>query len=328
MDALGNWSWSELPRALRPAGLGAAEIADIFWIFVAVCMVVWCLVVLGLLAALFFRRAERTGTHLQPDDRSGERTASLIVIVCVGLTAAVLVALTGLSFVTDRSLASVAGEKSLTIELTGWQWWWQARYADSDPNRVFYTANEIHVPVDAVVTLKLSAGDVIHSFWVPELSGKQDLIPGQQNTQRIVALKAGIYRGQCAEFCGLQHARMALRVIAESPPDFRAWYEKQLAKATEPKSAEARSGKDVFLTRSCVMCHTIVGTLANSKAGPDLTHVASRGTIAAATLPFTRGALGAWIADPQAIKPGSKMPPSNLDPDELNAVIAYLEGLK
>lgn len=169
---------------------------------------------------------------------------------------------------------------------------------------------------------------MIHSFWVPSLNGKQDLIPGQQNLIEIIASRPGVYRGQCAEFCGLQHAHMGMLVVAETPEDFDAWRTRQRAAADPPTTDEGRDGLAVFTSRGCLMCHRVRGTIAGGAGGPDLTHVGARRMIAASELPLTRGTLAAWIANPQAIKPGSLMPQVRLGPDELNAVAAYLEGLK
>jgi len=169
---------------------------------------------------------------------------------------------------------------------------------------------------------------VIHSFWVPSLAGKLDLIPGRQNVLTFTASRPGLYRGQCAEFCGLQHAHMAVLVFAENEASFEAWRRAQIAPAAEPTDAETQAGRQVFVDKACSTCHTVRGTRAQGTLGPDLTHVASRATIAAGLLPTTRGSLGAWIADPQTLKPGNNMPMVSLTPDELTAVSAYMASLK
>jgi cytochrome c oxidase subunit 2 len=190
------------------------------------------------------------------------------------------------------------------------------------------TANEIHVPVGRKVRLEVRSGDVIHSFWAPNLHGKLDLIPGYGGTTSFRADRPGVYHGRCAEFCGLQHARMDFLVIADPPERFAAWYEQQLRAAPAPADSVQQKGQQVFLSRQCAMCHAIRGTPANSRVGPDLTHLASRRTLAAGTLPNTRGHLAGWVLDPQKIKPGAKMPPNQLASDELHALLSYLQSLK
>jgi cytochrome c oxidase subunit 2 len=202
------------------------------------------------------------------------------------------------------------------------------QYRDSLPQNWVTTANEIHIPVGRPVAFELVSTDVIHSFWTPNLSPKRDQIPGDENSLWFQADSAGVYRGMCAEFCGHQHAKMAFLVVAEPPGQFAAWLAGQRDTALTPTASLTRRGKDVFLSSSCVMCHAISGTPAGSRVGPDLTHVASRRTLAAGTLPNTRGNLTGWIVDPQVIKPGVKMPPSQFSGPDLTALVAYLETLK
>jgi len=214
------------------------------------------------------------------------------------------------------------------ITVTGHQWWWEVRYDDPTPKNIVLTANEIHVPVGRPISLTLTSADVIHSFWVPSLNGKRDLIPGQNATTWFVADKPGVYRGQCAEFCGLQHAKMDIFVVADPPEAFAAWLEAQRAPAAEPTDPLVARGREVFLSGPCAMCHAVAGTRAGGRFGPDLTHVASRSWIAGASLENTRGHLAGWIADSQEIKPGNKMPPVPLAPEDADALLAYLESLK
>jgi len=237
-----------------------------------------------------------------------------------------LVIFTVVSFWEDARL-SASPRPELNIELTGYQWWWQIRYLDDNPSRIFTTANELRVPVGKPVSLKLVAGDVIHSFWVPNVAGKMDLIPGQTNELVITVDRAGVYRGQCAEFCGTQHAKMGLRLIAQSPEDFDRWRAQQL----EPAKSDgeiARSGREVFFASGCFVCHTIRGTGAGGRVGPDLTHIGSRMALAADTLPNTVGHMAGWITDPQSIKPGSNMPQMNIDASDVSPLANYLESLK
>jgi cytochrome c oxidase subunit 2 len=221
------------------------------------------------------------------------------------------------------------GEKGpLTIEVTGKQWWWEVRYLDSAPNRIVRTANELHLPVGQRVRLRLRSQDVIHSFWVPGLQGKIDMIPGRTNTFWLQADSAGAWRGQCAEFCGMQHAKMAFVVVAHSPDEFARWLERERAPAPEPRDSAGHAGRQAFLSSGCVLCHTVRGTSAQATAGPDLTHVASRRTLAAGELPNTRGNLFGWIANPQALKPGTKMPAVPMTRDQLHAITDYIGSLR
>jgi cytochrome c oxidase subunit 2 len=196
------------------------------------------------------------------------------------------------------------------------------------PSRRVITANEIHVPLDRPVVLKVTSRDVIHSFWAPNLLGKRDLIPGYTTAIWLRADRRGIYRGQCAEFCGLQHAHMAFDVVAESEAEFERWLEGMRQQARDPTDPAARRGRDVFMVNRCSGCHTIGGTPAHGQVAPDLTHVATRSTIGAGTLSNTSAHLDAWIRDPQASKPGNQMPPTPLSADDRQALIAYLETLK
>jgi cytochrome c oxidase subunit 2 len=317
---------SGVQSALQPEGPAADELAKLIWLFTILCAVVWVIVMAVAVTILLRRR------HVRADplviDTEANRRATGVVTFAVGLTAVVLVALTLLSFFANRTLARVGENAALTIRITGHQWWWEVRYENAQPSKTLTTANEIHIPAGEPVRFLLQADDVIHSFWVPTLHGKLDLVPGIVNTLTLQADKPGIYRGQCAEFCGAQHAHMATLVVAQPRPEFNAWYAGQLAPATEPLSDEQRKGRDLFMQRPCTMCHRIQGTPAGAITGPDLTHIASRRTLAAGTLQMSRGNLAAWIADPQGIKPGAKMPVMDLDGDELNAVVTYLESLK
>jgi cytochrome c oxidase subunit II len=250
------------------------------------------------------------------------------VSASTAVTVAVLLVILVASVLTGRGLASLATPDGLTIELTGHQWWWEAQYWDPVPAHRITTANELHVPVGRPVLIKTRSHDVIHSLWVPDLHGKRDLIPGHVGSLWIQADRPGTFYGQCAEFCGYQHAHMRLAIIAESPAGFEAWRERQWQPAADPGDEQARRGRDVFLQGPCVMCHTIRGTRAGSRVGPELTHLASRSTIAAGTLPNTPGHLAGWILDPQRIKPGSQMPPNSVSADDLQALLAYLGSLR
>jgi cytochrome c oxidase subunit 2 len=227
-----------------------------------------------------------------------------------------------------RTISGSPASRPLTIELTGHQWWWEATYADPSPRGRFTTANEIHIPVGRPVLFILNADDVIHSLWVPNLAGKKDLVPGRPQTLWFQADTPGVYRGQCAEFCGYQHAKMALFVVAEPPAQYAQWARASQAQAAPPNDPVAIRGQQAFMNGSCVLCHNIEGTPAGSHAGPDLTHLAGRRTLAAGTIRNTRGNLAGWIVDPQRIKPGAHMPPTHLAPGELDALLTYLQTLK
>ena len=242
--------------------------------------------------------------------------------------AIVLIGFLVYSVVLSRAMASEPTD-ALHVRIVGHQWWWAVTYFHNErTDFIFDTANELHVPVGRPVSIQLTSRDVIHSFWVPNLHGKTDLIPGRTNRTWIQADSAGTWRGQCAEYCGLQHAHMAFTVTAHEPADFEKWVAAQLEPAREPATAEAVRGREVFLNGPCVLCHTVRGTLALSSFGPDLTHIGSRRTIAAGTLQNTRGHLAGWILNPQAIKPGVRMPPTNLNNEDLHALLAWLESLK
>jgi cytochrome c oxidase subunit 2 len=253
---------------------------------------------------------------------------AMVVAAAAAATVATLVTVLLLSFGTGRRLTATPPAEALQVRVTGRQWWWEVEYRDSVANRWATTANEIHVPVGRPVVFQLRGGDVIHSFWVPNLGVKRDMIPGQETSIWFQADTPGVYRGQCAEFCGYQHAKMAFLVVAQPSDEFIAWLDRQRDTARTPADSLARRGREVFLSSSCVMCHAIGGTPAGSRIGPNLTHLAGRGTIGAGTLPNTRGHLAGWIVDPQQIKPGVRMPPNALEPRDLQALLAYLETLR
>jgi cytochrome c oxidase subunit II len=312
-------------------GKGAAEdtqFLTLFTIFLIVCVVMYLLVI-GFLAAgiLRSRRAEanvvETGRHHFSDPLMRTILIGWTVLIAVGLFALAVA-----SFVTDRSMAAAAANEKLSVTVTGNQWWWDIVYNSADASKTLRTANELHLPVGVPTRIILNSNDVIHSFWVPSLAGKQDLIPGRQNDITIVPRRTGIFRGQCAEFCGAQHARMALVVVVDSYPDFIQWWHRQLQPAAAPATPLALAGYKYVTTGPCSACHAIGGTTASGQVAPDLTHLASRRSIAAGTLPMSEGNLYGWVEDPQSLKPGVKMPTIGLAPDQLHAVVAYLETLK
>jgi cytochrome c oxidase subunit II len=307
-----------------PAGQHALLLDRLGDLMYGIAAVVFVLVVAALLVAVFRRRSQGESV----DEPARERRMAMAVAVAAGATVATLLAVLLLSFGTGRRLAATPPSDALQIRVTGRQWWWEVEYRDSVASRWATTANEIHVPVGRPVVFELRGGDVIHSFWVPNLGVKRDMIPGQETSIWFQADTPGVYRGQCAEFCGYQHAKMAFLVVAESPQRFAAWLDGQRDTARTPTDSLALRGQEVFLASSCVMCHAVGGTPAGSRIGPNLTHLASRRTIAAGTLPNTRGHLAGWIIDPQRIKPGVRMPPNAVAPGDLQALLAYLESLR
>ena len=310
-------------------GSKADEIAGVWWTMLALGGAVFVAVVLLLLAALLAQRRPPA-----TDERGVVRVGRLasfggnVLLVGGGLLVPAAV-LAGLLVVDVRSLAAIAGPPAaprLTIGIVGHQFWWEIQYPDAD----LVTANELHVPVGDVVQLKLTAADVIHSFWIPQLMGKMDAIPYQTNTTWLKADQPGEYRGECAEFCGAQHAHMDFVVVADPPDQFNAWLTAQRQPASPSADPTSALGAQAFARAGCIECHTIRfgATGVGGHIGPDLTHVGSRRTLAAGTLPNTLGTMAGWIGNPQAIKPGNKMPAVPLDAESLRALAAYLESLK
>jgi cytochrome c oxidase subunit 2 len=287
---------------------------------------IWILVVVAMIVAIKRRDSTRDATSHEAS-AGNERKARTAVGAALIVTAIVLVAFLSYDFAAGRALGQHPAS-ALTIEVTGHQWWWEVQYESSDVSQRLVTANEIHVPVGQMVQFRLRAADVIHSFWAPNLNGKRDLIPGYSSTLWFKADTAGVYRGQCAEFCGLEHAKMAFYVVAETPENFAAWRSEAGTPHGPPADPGAVNGQRVFMSSGCPLCHSIAGTDARGTVGPTLSHLKSRSTIAAGTLPNTRANLASWIADPAAIKPGVRMPAFPLKPVERDAIVAYLETLK
>ena len=313
-------------------GGGAVEdrqFLTLFWIFMAVCAVMYVLVI-GFMVLAILRRGRVSDANVVETGRH-HRSHPLMRSTLIGWTALIGVGLAGLaiaSFIADRSMAKAATGEKLSVTVTGKQWWWDIVYNSADASKTLRTANELHLPVGVPTRILLNSSDVIHSFWVPSLGGKQDLIPGRDNDITIVPSKTGIYRGQCAEYCGTQHAHMALVVVVESYPDFLKWWQQQLQPAVAPATPQTLAGYNYVTKGPCSACHAIGGTPASAQVAPDLTHLASRKSLAAGTLPMSKGNLYGWVADPQSLKPGNKMPTIGLEPDQLHAVVAYLETLK
>ena len=304
----------EAPSTLSPSGPKSDVAASSWWILFGVAAFV-CVVVIALtvLAAIVRRRA-RT---VHDNDAKGFVLTFGVVIPALVFGGTFVLSVMGL-----QRTSHPQTDPDTTIQVIGHQWWWEVRYGDGT-----VTANEIHVPVGQPVEVTLSSADVIHSFWVPELMPKMDMIPGRVNHTWFTADKAGVYHGQCAEYCGLQHAHMGFDVVAEPKSDFDSWLADQGSDAATPTSSLASRGMDVFTSTTCATCHTIRGTSADGDVGPDLTHVGSRARLAAGAIPNDRGHLAGWIGNSQTVKPGNRMPPQHLSPDDLQAVVTYLEGL-
>ncbi len=314
---------------LDPAGPQALHIEHtlflIFWITSIVTVIVLTVLAVGVI------RQHAKGEIPAPFEvhPQVERRATWIVGSAIGLTAILLFVMMISSFITSHRTAVLADSPALKINVYGHEWWWEVEYPnDEQPYRIVRTANEIHVPAGAIVDIHGTSRDVIHSFWAPNIHGKKDLLPGYWNDLTLEVDQPGTWRGQCAEFCGLQHAHMAFNIVAQSRADFANWYLAQLQSADEPQTPQTIHGRDVFLAHPCVMCHTIRGTSAGSTVGPDLTHLASRSTIAAGTLANNTGNLAGWIANAQSIKPGCRMPPNPMPANDLNDLVAYLESLR
>jgi cytochrome c oxidase subunit II len=319
-------NWIGHHSALHAHGIEAARIGHLWWLMFWVCSVVFVLVMVAVGFAVT-RRPQESGLP-GPLAPQGRQRRNRVVAGAVGLTIVTLFVLLFASISTGRAVASLGAPKAVVIKVTGHQWWWAVQYQDPNPSRMVTTANEIHIPAGRPVLIRLASRDVIHSFWVPSLHGKRDLIPGHDSQLWIEADRPGVYRGLCAEFCGHQHAHMGLLVIADPPEQYTAWYAGQLQTPPPPASPLEQRGRQVVESAPCALCHTIQGTQASGSLGPDLTHLASRRTLAAATLPNTAANLGGWIVDPQMAKPGNQMPANDLSAEDLQAVVAYLESLR
>jgi cytochrome c oxidase subunit II len=312
-------------------GRQAGVIEHEWWFFFAICTVVFVVTMLFLARALTKKREANDPAPASPAtlDPRRERTLTIAVSTAVGITVVTLFVLLFVSVSTGGSIRRFASKNAVTIEVMGHQWWWHVIYQDTAASQTLQTANEIHIPVGKPVVILTSSNDVIHSFWAPNITGKQDLIPGYQTALWIQADKPGRFRGQCAEFCGHQHAHMAFYIVAQEQADFDNWKQAQLQPAMTPAPGSLQEkGMQKFMAGPCVLCHTVRGTDAGGAVGPDLTHVASRSTIAAGTLDFNHENLLKWVRNSQDIKPGNKMPAMQITDDDLNAIVAYLESLK
>jgi cytochrome c oxidase subunit II len=311
---------------LNPHSHAASDITNLFWVMTAVAFGGLALVT-GLLVFAWVRRGRRGVGGDADDPHPGEKPAWFVVVgmgVIVPLTVIVALFIVSDWAIVKVTQAPAASSTAMTVKAVGHQWYWAFRY----PGTKAVTADELHIPVDTRVNLVATTADVIHSFWVPELNRKIDTIPGQQNRILLYANQADVYRGQCAEYCGLQHAHMGMLVFAQPQAEFRKWLRQQAAPAATPTTGLERRGEQIFLNGPCSSCHAIRGTSAKGYVGPDLTHLASRTMLAGLAIPNTPDYLARWITDSQHFKPGNRMPPFNFPQAQLRALVAYLRSLK
>jgi cytochrome c oxidase subunit 2 len=307
---------------LDPHGPGAARLLELGWVLIYGTLVPAVLTLLLLLYVTLRRRAKDP----TPETRTYRDHAFVLGTGGV-LTAIIVVALFLANVRMGAEAAKPPAEPAFTVDIIGHQFWWEIHYPDHD----VVTANELHIPTGVPIRIRTASADVIHSFWVPQLHGKIDMTPGKTKVFWIQADDAGVYRGQCTEFCGIQHALMAFLTVAETPEAFERWIAHHRQPATQPDDPELARGFEVYREAACGHCHAIRGLVPESATGvvgPDLTHFAGRATIGAATLANNRGNLAGWVIDPHTLKPGVRMPPATLPPDDLHALVAFLESLR
>lgn len=313
------------------ASRDAQAIADFGWVvLIAFCLataVMW-----ALLSWLVFRRRGNFDEHAHVATEGGKRW---IVIGGLAIPGAVLLVLFVMMFGVMGAASTRSQKAGMTagppeIRIVGQQWWFDAEYLGDQPYLSVHSPTEIHIPVGRPVNVELITRDVIHSFWIPRLQGKVDLVPGTVNHVSLRADRAGVYHGQCAEFCGVEHAKMRLVVVAEPEAQYQQWLRRQRQPAVSPaSSAAAQQGEQVFMTAACPLCHTVRGTLAQGQAGPDLTHVGARPRIAGGAFENDTANLSAWVTDAQSLKPGAHMPTlKQMRGEELRALVAYLQSLQ
>lgn len=304
---------------LDPKGPHAEKVADLSWLLFGLGGLVFVLVMAMLAAALL------RGSRQRSESVNGQTGQRFIILGGIVFPILVLIPLMVVSVRTGISLSEQDDTDALTIEIVGWQFWWEARYPDLD----IVTANEIHIPTNRPIEVRLTSRDVIHSFWIPQLAGKLDLIPQQVNTMVIQANEPGTYRSLCAEFCGIQHTLMAFHLVVSSPAEFDAWVERMQQPAEPPQDELARRGQVLFMENHCGACHGIKGTDAKGDSAPDLTHLMTRRFIGAGTLSNNETNLVDFITNAQGIKSGANMPSfDDLDDQAVEALIAYLETLQ
>ncbi|MGH9605842.1 MAG: cytochrome c oxidase subunit II [Terracidiphilus sp.] len=322
---------------INPHGPAAHRIADLSWLmtilFLVISVVMWIL-----FAYAFYRRRGSLAEHLPIDAGGGKWWIVIggLVIPFIVLTALFVAGLALLSDfplhgaqAQDLTRAQMAQSMKPNILVVGHQWWWEIRYLNDDPTREFTTANELHLPAGRPMNIELVTADVIHSFWIPALDGKEDLIPGQPNYIRVMGSQPGSYAGQCATYCGAEHALMQLLAVVQTPANYQAWVENQLKPGVVPTTPQAKAGEQLFNNGPCALCHTVRGTIAGGAVAPDLTHIGSRRTLASAVYPNNNAYLEAWITNAQSLKPECEMPDiTQFSGVQLTDLVAYLRQLK
>jgi cytochrome c oxidase subunit 2 len=324
LSALGLTAGCRGPMSfLDPAARQGREIAGLTWFLIGLGGVVYLIVIALMAIAIVRRRRDPTDPDLAPK-------SSTVVVIAGAVIPAFILMIVFAGNIMGMGRGPEPPDAAEFV-VTGHQWWWEIEYHSRDFGARFRTANELHLPTGRPVRLLLLSADVIHSFWVPSLQGKVDLVPGDTNRMRIVATRMGTYRGTCGEFCGAQHAHMGLTVVVETPEAFQGWLEAQRAAARSPSAEDSTGllGERLVTSNACALCHSIQGTAARGGVGPDLTHIGSRTMLGAGTVPNTVGTMAAWITDAQTLKPGTKMPSfRQFDGQALRAMAEYLESLK
>jgi cytochrome c oxidase subunit 2 len=329
-----------MPHILDPVGPAARQIADLGW-FVLIAFSFTSLIMWGLLGWVAMRRTGSFAEHA-PWYVGGGKPWIVVGGIVIPMTVLAVIFVMGLRVMSAFPLngggshggaahAETMGarEPRPSIRILGHQWWWEIQYLNDDASQQVLTANEIHIPAGRPVDIELVSRDVIHSFWVPQLHGKVDLVPGLVNRVRIQSDRPGLFPGECSEFCGVQHAHMLLLVSADAMPDFEGWLAQQREPAHVPETRSAERGQQVFLTKQCVLCHTIRGTDAHGLVGPDLTHIGSRRAIGANAFWNNTANLAAWATHAQSLKPGVQMPDiTAFTGEELLALVEYLQQLR
>lgn len=317
-------------------GPAANSIGNLSWAM-TILFVVTTIIMGILLAIAFYRRRGNLAEH-EPIDAEGGQMWIAIGGILIPLIVLTVLFVVGLGMMSDFPIHGMPGMPSSKqmvrsmkpdILIVGHQWWWEIHYLNDDPSKTFITANELHLPLRQPVNIEVKTADVMHSFWIPALNGKVDLIPGQPNFIRIVASQAGVFTGQCAEYCGDQHANMRMTAVVQDRDAYDAWVANQLKPGAQPTTPEAIAGEKVFDSSACVMCHTIRGTLAGGRTAPDLTHIGSRKMIASEIYPNTNAYLEAWVTNAQSLKRDCLMPDlPDFTGEQINDLVAYLRQLQ
>lgn len=320
--ALADNEHAPLNYFLHSYGPASTPVMILGWVLASVVIAVLLIIALLLVMAVFRRRAAEYSRVIGPENQG-----MAWIYIGTGVSACILLGLVIYVLITLNTISKPPRPPALTLTVTGYDWWWKVEYEGSDPARGFVTANEIHIPVGEPILIKLKSADVIHAFWAPLLAGKTQMIPGLVNRQWLEADVEGIYRGQCTQYCGMQHAHMGFEIVAQSPSDFRKWQDEQRSFATPASSPEVTEGKEFFMEH-CSGCHTVRGTGADGAHAPDLTHLASRRLIAAGLLTNTPENRIRWITHVQELKPGARMPSFELSSGEITVLSAFLSTLK